>query len=197
MASTVTTRRADENLRRIALIGYCSHQIVGAKLPSNRQVLQTLFYNTRFVKLNAKDSAKLTIDSAIIFWQQARIPVRRSDKCIDKLVKLHTEWEYLQKRQIEEMGPKMKERYDDFMDNLDNLFDIAHANALTMMRNDEDIQFLEKQRENGRPGSMLGIDQKLAGKEDRSRLRKEKEEARKLKHAQAQASSSTAEQSGE
>lgn len=73
--STVTTRRADEKLRNILLIGQCSHQILGAKLPSNRQILQLFFYNVRFVKLNARESAKLAIDAALIFWQQARVKV--------------------------------------------------------------------------------------------------------------------------
>lgn len=99
--------------------------------------------------------------------------------------------EYCEEKKTEEMTAAMKKRYEKFVNNLDNLFDIAHANALDMMRNDEDIEFLKKQRENGRPGSMLGVDQKLADKEERSRLRKEKEESRQLKHAQSQASIST------
>lgn len=61
----------------------------------------------------------------------------------------------------------------------------AHADALTMIRIVEDIEFLKQQRMDGRPGSMLGVDQKLADKEARSQLRKEQEESRKLKHAEA------------
>lgn len=108
---------------------------------------------------------------------------------------MHDEWHIIRKKKIEEMTVAMKKRYDAFVNNLDNLFDIAHANAVKMMRNDEDIAFLEKQRENGRPGSMIGIDQKLAAKEERSRLRKEKEDSRQLKHTQSQASSSTMQES--
>lgn len=59
--SSVKTRQADEKERQIALIGHVSHQIVGAKLPSNRQALQVFFYNMRFVKLSAKESANLTM----------------------------------------------------------------------------------------------------------------------------------------
>lgn len=84
------------------------------------------------------------------------------------------------------MTAAMRKRYEEFVNNLDNLFDIAHANALNKMRNDGDIEFLKKQRENGRSGSMLGVDQKLADKEERSQLRKEKEGSRQLKHAQSQ-----------
>lgn len=90
--SNVTTRNDVVNLRRIDLIGYTMHQITGAKLPSNRQVLSVLFYNMRFVDLTAKESAKLTIRAAQIFWEQARIPVRKEDKCVDKLLKLYEMW---------------------------------------------------------------------------------------------------------
>lgn len=185
MASSVTTRQADENKRKIKIIGEVSHQIVGAKLPSNRQVLQLFFYHTRFVKLNNKESARLAIDAALIFWQQARIPTREPHKCADKLLKIHTKWENLQRKSVKDMSSNMKKQYDQFVDDLDNLFDIAHSDALTNMRIEEDKAFLMQQRMKGRPGSMLGVDKKLADKEARSQLRKEKEEARKLKHIEA------------
>lgn len=46
----------------------------------------------RFVKLSAKESAALAIDAALIFWQQARIPTRRKDKCAEKLLKMYDDW---------------------------------------------------------------------------------------------------------
>lgn len=180
--SSVKTRKADEKQRQIAFIGNVSHQIVGAKLPSNRQVLEVFFYNMRFVKLASKESARLTIDAVLVFWQQARIPTRDSHKCASKLLKLYEDWKTFNKVNVEKMTAGMKEKFDVFMDVLDDLFDIATADALTSMRNEEDKNFLEKQRQKGRPGSMLGIDMKLASKEERSKLRKEKEEARKLRY---------------
>lgn len=94
----MNTRQADEKIRNIALVGQVSHQIVGAKLPSNRQVLEVFFYNTRYVKLNAKESAKLAIDAVSIFWQQARIPMREAHKCAVKLLKMHDEWNIVKKK---------------------------------------------------------------------------------------------------
>lgn len=183
-SSNVNTRQADEKLRKISLVGNVSHQIVGTKLPSNKQILEVFFYNIRYVKLDAKPSAQLTIDAALIFWQQARIPTRNRDKCVAKLLKLYDDWKTLQKHPVEVMSAARKQKYDEFVNNLDNLFDISHADAMNLMHNEEDRAFLMKQRENGRPGSMLGIDTKLAGKEDRARQRKAQEEARKLKHAE-------------
>lgn len=178
-ASSVKTRQADEQKRQIALIGHVSHQIVGAKLPSNRQVLEVFFYNMRFVNLSVKESARLTIDAVVIFWKQARIPFRDEHKCAEKIVKMHETWRGLNKKSVNEMAAVMKQKYDLFMDELDDLFDIARADALTTMTNKEDREFLEKQRQKGRPGSMMGIDMKLSAKEDRSELRKKKEEERK------------------
>jgi hypothetical protein len=44
---------------------------------------------------------------------------------------------------------------------LDNLFDIAHANALNLMNIEEDKQFLILQRQRGRKGKMAGVDKAL------------------------------------
>lgn len=198
MAAKVKTRKADEKQRTIVLVGQCSHQIVGTKLPSNKQILEVFFYNMRFVNLTAKESAKLTINAVIIFWQQARIPIKNTDKCIEKLLQLYEDWQFLQKRpKVEEMSNTMKEKYNTFTNNLNNLFDIAHADALSMIRIDEDRKFLEMQRKDERPGSMLGLDQTLSAKEERSRLRKEEEEARKMRHLQTQRSASTMQENGE
>lgn len=187
-SSSIKTRKADEKKRNIAMIGHVSHQVSGAKLPSNRQVLKVFFYNMRFVNLSAKESAALTIDAVLIFWQQARIPTRRKDKCSDKIHKMYEDWKVLNKKKVDQMSVEMKTKHDDFIVGLDDLFDIAAADALSTMRNEEDKEFLRKQRQKGRPGAMLGIDAKLSGKEKRSKLRMEKEEERRLRHEQASTS---------
>lgn len=48
-----------------------------------------------------------------------------------------------------------------FVEKLDDLFDLAHENALTLMTIDEDRQFLLAQREKGRRGCMAGWDKQL------------------------------------
>lgn len=62
-----------------------------------------------------------------------------------------------------------KNRETNFVKDLDNLFDIAHADAFDRMKIEEDKDFLRKQREPGRPGCLGGIDKKLAEKEERDR----------------------------
>lgn len=181
-ASVIGTRKAIENLKKIDLIGNVSHQITGAKLPSNRQVLQVLFYNMRFVKMTAMLGAKLAISAVEIFWQQARIPIREEHKCVEKLVKLYDKWKIIQKTVPGKRSSSQKEAAESFLNSLDDLFDIATADALEKIRIAEDREFLEMQRKKGRPGCMAGVDKVLWDRENRAQVRKDKEAARKRKH---------------
>ena len=45
--------------KTIYLVGAANHQITGAKLPSNGQILAVLFFNIRDVKLTVSESANL------------------------------------------------------------------------------------------------------------------------------------------
>lgn len=51
---------------------------------------------------------------------------------------------------------------------LNDLFDIAHADALRIMKIEEDRSFLISQRQKNRLGSMLGVDLKITRKEQRA-----------------------------
>ena len=59
---------------------------------------------------------------------------------------------------------------------LDNLFDIAHSDALERMKIDEDKMFLHRVREPGRSGCWAGVDKKNVEKEERSTQRKVEDE---------------------
>lgn len=93
---------------------------------------------------------------------------------------LYEVWRQLQKN-CKKTQDIYKRREEDFQNDLDNLFDIAHANALEMMKIEEDKIFLQKQREPGRPGCLAGVDKNLAEKEERVKQRKLEEEKRKLR----------------
>ena len=62
-----------------------------------------------------------------------------------------------------------------FINQLGDLFDIAHQDALTLIKNPEDREFLLAQRESGRCGSMGPVDNVLATKEARALKKKENE----------------------
>lgn len=153
----------------IPLVGTVSCQIVGSKLPSNRQVLRVLFYNVRVVNLTMKESADLVIQEVAIFWQKARIPMRQSFHCVKKLLTLYEDWKKIQKNvNRRAVSIKEEQRRDHFSEIMDNLFDIAHADAISMIKIEEDREFLLLQRQKGRPGCMAGIDKKLISKEEKA-----------------------------
>ncbi|XP_050525727.1 uncharacterized protein LOC126896731 [Daktulosphaira vitifoliae] len=69
-----------------------------------------------------------------------------------------------------------------FLEKINDLFDIAHQNALELIKIEEDRLFLNKQREKGRPGSMLGVDRKLSRIEKRKFTREEEINTRREKY---------------
>ncbi|XP_073435251.1 uncharacterized protein [Dendrobates tinctorius] len=153
------------NKDKLFLVGYPIHQITGCKLPSNRQVLCALFYNLRTVKLTVRESAKLTIREVFIFWGKARIPTKHEQDAITKLEKLHAEWRSLQKDR-KKTSETAKNKFKQFVEKLNDLFDIAQQDALALLKLEEDKAFLVKQRQKGRPGSMAGVDLKLSRAEE-------------------------------
>lgn len=179
--AAVRTRLADESKENIPLVGRISHQIVGAKLPSKRQVLKVLFFHLRIGKLSTKESARLAIKETVIFWEKARIPIRYEARIIEDLETLHKKWESLRKHPSRRSTPQIQNE-EAFVDGMDDLFDIADANALQLIKNQDDIEFLKLQRQKGRPGCMIGVDVNMAAREERAAERNAKVVVRKRKH---------------
>jgi len=148
-----------------------SHQITGSKLPSNCQVLRGLFYNMRQVKLNNREAARLTIKEVLIFWEKAKIPTKHEKDCIKKLERLYEEWRKLQKNAARSASTTQKQKIEDFKSTFDDLFDVAHQDAL-INTTQEDRQFLLLQREKGRPGCIGGVDMKDVKLEQRKERRR-------------------------
>ena len=154
-------------------------QITGAKLPSNGQVLRVLFYNMRKVNLLLRPSDNLVIKEVEVFWEKPRIPTKKLQRSIENLESLSTEWKNLQKCCKRRTGLQEK-RERDFLDMLDDLFDIVHA-ALKMIKIEEDKLSLISQRKKGRPGSMSGGDRKLLKRERKQASRNDQEESRRAR----------------
>lgn len=139
---------------------------MGSKLPSRGDCLKVLIHNMRITKLNLNESAALVIDECLVFWRKARIPTQEPHKCKEKLKKLYEEWRSLTKN-TKKNSEKLKEEEIEFKDRTNDLFDIAHQNALDKIKIEEDGLFLNIQRQKGRPESMLGVDRNLTGVEKR------------------------------
>lgn len=164
--------------QRLYLIDHDESQVIGSKLPSNIQVLRVLFYNMHKVKLNLRGSAYLVYKEIEVMWNEARIPIRCANKCVTKVEALYTKWKSLQKS-CKRPSPTQEKRENAFKDTFDDLFDIAHANALNEIKIDEDKLFLINQRKKGRPGSMIGADCVLFEREKRKFLRQKEENRRR------------------
>lgn len=172
-----------KKVRGIWLIGSTSASITGSKLPSNRQVLSRFLYSHLQQNETIQESARTSALELMVFWQKARIPTRQEYNIINKIKDLHNRWQNLKKlsgRKTETQTRKNEE----FVHTLDDLFDVAHADALTIITNEEDKSFLIAQRETGRRGCLGPVDMKLAKVEERRRERQAAEESRCRKEAQ-------------
>lgn len=170
------TRKSTE----IYLIGTYESQIIGNKLPSNKQVLSVLFYNIKQVKLTVDNSVDLTIKETLVFWEKARIPTKQFSKCGKKLKSLYEELRNLQKSRTRR-SERTKKNEEDFVNKLDNLFDIAHANAMEIITIEEDKVFLINQRKPGRIGCLGGVDMIFKKREDQTAEKTEEKQQRKRK----------------
>lgn len=182
--SSVENTPGKKRLRKddeIYLVGYISHQILGAKLPSNRQVLSVLFYHTRILKRNTSESTKLVAEEVAIFYNKARIPIPTLHNCALKVERLYKEWTELHKNAHIKQTALVLQRINNFTEKLDNLFDMSHTDALDMIKDEDTRSFLVQQRQSGRPGCLLGVDQLTINAEQRRELRLEQEEMRRQK----------------
>src|SRR6218665_4071604 len=160
----------------IFLVGHTSESTCGTKLPSNGQLLSTLFYHHQKNK-TIRESAAIAVQEALPLWARARIPTRQKYNIVAKLVSLFEEWRTLLKSKRKK-SKFQRAKEEAFKEKLKDLFHMAHQNAMKMIKIQEDRDFLNAQRQKGRHGSMIGVDKVLAAKEERTRLRKEKEAQR-------------------
>lgn len=175
--------------RGFYLIKETSNEILGAKLPSKEQVLSVFLHHHMTKNKSVSESAAIVTSEVEAYWKKARLPVQRKDKIIEKIKKLFNQWKLLKKNKGR--GGKQEANEKEFKIAMKNLFDVAHANAMSLISIQEDKDFLKAQREPGRRGSMGAMDTKLAATEARSQQREQELKRRRQKHtAEAEASTS-------
>lgn len=176
----MASKSINSKKRCVWLVGTTLDELTGCKLPSNRQVL------SRFLHLHSKEhatihsSATTTAREIKQFWDKARIPIRKECHVIDKIAKLHSAWQNL-KKSATRKGDAQKE--EAFVDVLDDLFDVAHADALALIKIKEDRDFLHAQREKGRRGSMGSVDTTLTRQEKWRQIREAQKRKRQVKES--------------
>ena len=156
----------------IWLVGSEENQITGSKLPSNGQVLSYFFHHHKTLKMTVRYSSTVVVKDVAEYWAKARIPIRQEQHCISKVEQLFNRWAGL-KKNAKRRTDTQRANEAAFVDELDNLFDIAHMDALSLIKIHEDKQFLLAQRQPGRQGCMGSVDQTLTLQEARTAKRKE------------------------
>ena len=156
--------------------------IRGTKLPSKGQVLSFFLHLHHNNKKTVRDSATI-VNCVTNFWDQAKIPIIRKDTVVSKVEKLYKHYQSI-KRGKSRRSTLQKQKESEFVAELPNLFDIASINALAVMENQEDREFLLAQCEPGRRGTMGAADHKLAAMQKRSQKRQLLQEERKSRWEQ-------------
>lgn len=155
------------------LLGSSTEVLTEGKLPSLRQVLGLFIHEHTMKGRTVGEASTIAIAKTSEFWNKARIPIRPAQHCHGKLETEFESWRLL-KKNAKRISPAQKAKESAFSSKLDNLFDIAHAAALETITIPEDREFLIAQREEGRRGSMVGIDVSLTRKEKKKLEMKEK-----------------------
>lgn len=105
--------------------------------------------------------------------------------CISKVESLYDEWRTLQKHAIRNTASH-KEHEKRFISTFNDLFDVAHADALKIIKIETESLFLINQRKKGHVGFMYGIDYTNMQKEQLSIERKNKAIVGEKRNAQTE-----------
>lgn len=201
MADTSASSSCTRSQDNVWLVGHPIQSITGKRLPSIQQVLACFFYHHKVQKETVRESATIVAREIKTFWDMARIPTTQQRNIIPRIENLFASWKNLQKRAKSRTSTQIQKEAS-FTEQLDSLFDIAHASAMELITIEEDKQFIIAQR-NGRRGYMGVVDKELAAEEDRklkrihvANERKRKEDKRRIE-AEAVASSVSLPSSGD
>lgn len=186
MATSTVTRSATA----IWLVGGTEDCFKASKLPSRGEVLKVLFHYRNREQLSLKDSTSQTAEQLLLIWDKAKIPTKAPTHVVEHVRKLHAEWQGL-KKLINRKSASNLSNQQAFVDSLEDLFDMAHHDAMTLIKIEEDRMFIEAQREKGRRGVIGRVDRALDLQEQRV-IGRQDAAARRAERAQSEQSAATA-----
>lgn len=166
--------------REIFLIPKTLELIPSNKLPSTLQILERYYHLTKVSNLKPTPAKTQLIDEMIVIWDKASIPCLSREAIRHRVNNLVNEHQSLIKNR-ENQSATNQQRIERFKSTFDNLFDIANHHEKP--KNKEDQQFLDLQRQPGRPGSLSSIDTKFK----RTVERRSEREASESKRAESEA----------
>ena len=146
-----------------------------ARLPTKRDVLSLCLFHHVVEKKTVSEGLNLTCGKVLSVWERARIPSQRVDACVRKLRGIYDKYQALKKHRTRgRESDRVNEKI--FLDDLQDLFDVATSDAIQTMASEEDKKFLKMQREDVFSCSIAGTDATKSGIEDR-RGKREKQMA--------------------
>jgi hypothetical protein len=92
-----------------------------------------------------REASTAVIREVVQVWERARIPTKPQQHAIKKMESLFAEYKSLKKHKDRKTDTQ-KTNEDKFREKFDDLFDIAHAEAMTRITIEDDQQFLIAQR---------------------------------------------------
>jgi hypothetical protein len=117
-------------------------------LSDGNQVLGHFLHRHNVLKEDIRTAANNTIKRVEEFWFRAKIPIKHRQDSVKKLEQLFGEWKGLKKNKNRQTQTQQTNEAS-FSEAVAQLFDIAHADAMTLIENEEDTLFLESQRQKG------------------------------------------------
>ena len=138
----LSTTRAKSN---VFLVGEPLQQFNGRMLPTSREVLQVYFYRHKLEKLSQKDAVRTVIKEVGEIWSRARVPTAAERNIIPKLESLLETYRNVCRNKGRQ-GPVQVAKETDFENLTKQLFDIAHHEAMEMIKITDDRMFLNDQR---------------------------------------------------
>lgn len=154
----------------VHLIGEPSEDFSERVLPTATNVLSVYFHLHKINKVPKKDAISDVVQRLLSIWDKARIPTAEKRAIIKKLEVLIDKYREVEKN-AKRGGEVQRAKEADFVSFTSSIFDIAHINAHTMIRIEEDRLFLHDQRTERK--MVMGTEDKtLAKKEQRAQKRK-------------------------
>lgn len=171
---------ADDPLTRsrtaVWLIGQPEKDLPYSVLPTMGDVLRTFFHYHKSLKQTVPASANSTSGDLAHIWSKARIPMTYQPHIVSKLKAYVDEYNLIKKNKGR-ASDSQRAKENEFKAKMYLLFDIAHKDADTIIKIEEDKLFLEDQR-NARMMKMGGEDVRLSQREERVAQRRQVETER-------------------
>jgi hypothetical protein len=164
--------------------------ITGARLPTSKQVMRCLMFHVQegaAANRTKWQSAKLVMSKLVPFYEKANIPMISERKACERMIQLLEDNAKIRaipcnRRSTAASLAKVKQMED----TLAKTFPLWPADAEQLVKNSEDLRFLQSMK-GDRSATFGSFDMVLAAKIQRKRKREQSEAARRLKFDQMSA----------